>query len=66
VPRFFDDEMENDQAKVAVREEPAEPGTAAVTVPPVSELSILVAVFPAGKTLIVVTVRVFVMHEQSE
>jgi hypothetical protein len=58
--------MKNDQAQVAVREEPAKCGSAAVTVPPVSELWILVAVFPAGKTLIVITGRVSVMHRQSE
>jgi hypothetical protein len=58
--------MENDQAKVAVREEPAEPGTAGVIFLPVSELGILVAEFPAGKTLIGATARVSVVHEQSE
>jgi hypothetical protein len=63
VPRLFGDQVENDQAKIAMREEPAEPGLSAVTVPPASELMIiLVAVFPAGKPPVVVTVRVSMMH----
>jgi len=58
--------MENDQAKIAMREEAAEPGTAAVTMPPVPELWILVAVFPAGKTQMAVTMRMSVVHSYSE
>jgi hypothetical protein len=66
VSRPFGDEMKNDQAQIAVGEEAAERRSAAATVPPVSELWILVAVFPAGETLIVVTGRVSMMHGQSE
>src|ERR1700751_870801 len=48
VPRLFRDEMENDQAKVAMREEAPEPGSAALTMPSVSELGGLVTIFPGG------------------
>jgi hypothetical protein len=58
--------MENDQAKVAMREEAPEPGSAALTMPSVSELGGLVTMFPAGETPIVVMVRVSVRHEFSE
>jgi hypothetical protein len=60
VPRFFGDEMENDETKVAMSEEPPEPGSAAV--PSVSELMVLVAMFSARKSLIVFTVGVSMVH----
>ena len=60
VPRFLGDEMENDQAKVAMSEEAPEPGSAAV--PSVSELMVLVAMFSARKSLIVFTVGVSMVH----
>ena len=56
VARLFGDEMENDQTKVAVREEPAEPGSAAMTMPSVTERSIVMAVFAAGETPVAVVV----------
>ena len=49
VARFFGDEMENDQTKVAMSEEAAKSGPAAMTTPSVAERSIIVAVFaPLG------------------
>jgi hypothetical protein len=45
-----------------VREEPAEPGSAAMTMPSVTERSIVVAVFAAGETPVAVVVRVTRVH----
>jgi hypothetical protein len=54
VPWFLSDEMKDDQAKVAMREEAAKPGSAAAIMPSVSELRVVVAVFPAGEAPVVV------------
>ena len=42
--------------------EAAEPGSAAMTMPSVTERSIVVAVFAAGKTPVAVVVRVTMVH----
>ena len=60
MPRFLGDEMENDQAKVAMSEEAPEPGSAAV--PSVSEQMVLMTMFSARKSLIVFTVGVSMVH----
>jgi hypothetical protein len=58
--------MENDQAKVAMREEPAEPRSAAMTMPAMAERSIIMAAFAAGKTPVAVVVGVTMVHPRSE
>ena len=62
--RLLGDEMENDQAQVAVREEAAKPGS--VAMPSVTERRIVMAVFAAGKTPVAVMVRVTMMHRYTE
>jgi hypothetical protein len=63
VPRLLGDEMENDQAKITMGEEATEAGSAAVTVPSMFELRIVVAVPPVGKPLVVVLGRMSMVHE---
>jgi hypothetical protein len=58
--------MENDQTKVAVCEEAAEPRSAAMTMPAVAEGSIIMAVFAPGKPPVAVVGGVTMVHPQSE
>jgi hypothetical protein len=62
VPWLFGDEMQDDQAKVAVREEPTEPGSATPTMRAVFGPGILVSIFAAFKALAVVSARVSMVH----
>ena len=60
--RLLGDEMENDQAKVAMGEETPEPRSAAMTMPSVTERSIIMTVFATGKTPVAVVVRMTMVH----
>ncbi|HEY2616321.1 MAG TPA: hypothetical protein VGI78_03185 [Acetobacteraceae bacterium] len=63
VPWFLGDEVENDQAKVAMSEEAAKSGSAAAVMPSVTGLGVVVAVFPAGEAPVVVVMGVSMGHK---
>ena len=64
LPGLFRDQMEDDEAQIAVGEEAAQAGPSASAV--ASMVQLVVGMVPAGEAPLVLVVRVSVRHKGSE